>query len=106
MQNRSPWLTLARFTSKRLMKTRFPALRIAREAGVHGGPYPTILSAADEIAVEAFVAGRHWVFGHRVSCRRNAFALQRSYKHGFDLIADVDQLSRADAAAMINSRAT
>lgn len=37
---------------------RFPALRIAREAGVAGGTYPTVLSAADEVAVSAFARGR------------------------------------------------
>jgi 1-deoxy-D-xylulose-5-phosphate reductoisomerase len=37
---------------------RFPALRLAREALRTGGPAPTILNAANEIAVEAFVAGR------------------------------------------------
>jgi 1-deoxy-D-xylulose-5-phosphate reductoisomerase len=33
---------------------RFPALRIAYEAGRSGGTYPTVLSAVDEVAVEAF----------------------------------------------------
>lgn len=37
---------------------RFPALRLAREALQAGGGAPTILSAANEIAVEAFL-GRH-----------------------------------------------
>ena len=37
---------------------RFPALRLAREALVAGGGAPTILSAANEIAVEAFLGGR------------------------------------------------
>jgi 1-deoxy-D-xylulose-5-phosphate reductoisomerase len=36
---------------------RFPALRVAREAGLAGSTYPTVLSAADEIAVEAFLRG-------------------------------------------------
>lgn len=36
---------------------RFPALRLAREAGVAGATYPTALSAADEVAVEAFLSG-------------------------------------------------
>jgi 1-deoxy-D-xylulose-5-phosphate reductoisomerase len=35
----------------------FPALNLARAAGKAGGTAPTVLSAADEIAVEAFVAG-------------------------------------------------
>lgn len=36
---------------------RFPALRLAREAGIAGGTYPTVLSAADEVAVESFLSG-------------------------------------------------
>ncbi len=39
-------------------ETRFPALRIAREALIAGGNAPTVLNAANEIAVEAFLAGR------------------------------------------------
>jgi 1-deoxy-D-xylulose-5-phosphate reductoisomerase len=37
---------------------RFPALKLAREAGTAGSTYPTVLSAADEVAVNAFIAGR------------------------------------------------
>src|SRR6185369_4552755 len=37
---------------------RFPALRIAREALKAGGTAPTILNAANEVAVAAFLAGR------------------------------------------------
>jgi 1-deoxy-D-xylulose-5-phosphate reductoisomerase len=36
---------------------RFPALRLARDALKSGGSAPTILSAANEIAVESFLAG-------------------------------------------------
>lgn len=36
---------------------RFPCLRLAREAGNKRGPYPAILSTADEIAVQAFMTG-------------------------------------------------
>ena len=36
----------------------FPALRLAREAGSTGGTLPAVLNAANEIAVEAFLAGR------------------------------------------------
>jgi 1-deoxy-D-xylulose-5-phosphate reductoisomerase len=37
---------------------RFPALRLALEALAAGGGLPTVLNAANEIAVEAFLAGR------------------------------------------------
>lgn len=36
---------------------RFPALRIAYEVGRNGATYPTVLSAVDEIAVDAFSVG-------------------------------------------------
>jgi 1-deoxy-D-xylulose-5-phosphate reductoisomerase len=36
---------------------RFPALNLARSAGVLGGTMPAVLNAANEIAVEAFCAG-------------------------------------------------
>ncbi len=39
-------------------ETRFPALRVAREALQTGGGAPTILNAANEVAVAAFLAGR------------------------------------------------
>ncbi|WP_367874404.1 1-deoxy-D-xylulose-5-phosphate reductoisomerase [Luteolibacter sp. Populi] len=35
----------------------FPALRLAREAGLAGGTLPAVLNAANEIAVDAFIAG-------------------------------------------------
>jgi 1-deoxy-D-xylulose-5-phosphate reductoisomerase len=37
---------------------RFPALRLAREAGTKGGTLPAVLNAANEIAVPAFLEGR------------------------------------------------
>jgi 1-deoxy-D-xylulose-5-phosphate reductoisomerase len=38
--------------------TRFPALALARQAMETGGAAPTVLNAADEIAVAEFIAGR------------------------------------------------
>lgn len=38
--------------------TRLPCLRLAMEAGRRGGSYPAVLAAADEVAVERFLAGR------------------------------------------------
>lgn len=37
---------------------RFPALELARRAGELGGTMPAVLNAANEVAVEAFLAGR------------------------------------------------
>ncbi|HZO85353.1 MAG TPA: 1-deoxy-D-xylulose-5-phosphate reductoisomerase, partial [Verrucomicrobiae bacterium] len=35
---------------------RFPALKLARRAGETGGTLPSVLNAANEVAVEAFCA--------------------------------------------------
>lgn len=37
---------------------RLPCLRLALEAGRRGGTYPAAMAAADEVAVDAFLAGR------------------------------------------------
>ncbi len=37
---------------------RYPCLSLAMEAGRRGGTYPAVLAAADEVAVEEFLAGR------------------------------------------------
>jgi 1-deoxy-D-xylulose-5-phosphate reductoisomerase len=37
---------------------RFPAVELARHAGEHGGLQPCVLNAANEVAVDAFLAGR------------------------------------------------
>ena len=36
----------------------FPALGLAREAGLTGGTLPAVFNAANEVAVDAFVEGR------------------------------------------------
>jgi 1-deoxy-D-xylulose-5-phosphate reductoisomerase len=38
--------------------TRFPCLALAREAAKAGGGMPCVLNAADEVGVEAFIAGK------------------------------------------------
>jgi 1-deoxy-D-xylulose-5-phosphate reductoisomerase len=48
---------IAKLTFEAPDPERFPALRLAREALKAGGNAPTILSAANEIAVEHFLAG-------------------------------------------------
>ena len=49
---------VASLTFERADLERFPALRVAMEALRHGGGLPTVLNAANEIAVEAFLARR------------------------------------------------
>jgi 1-deoxy-D-xylulose-5-phosphate reductoisomerase len=49
---------IGQFTFERPDETRFPALRLAREAMQTGGMAPCVLNAANEVAVEAFLTGR------------------------------------------------
>jgi 1-deoxy-D-xylulose-5-phosphate reductoisomerase len=55
---RLEFATLAPLTFERPDSSRFPSLRLARAALVRGGLAPTVLNAANEVAVAAFLA-RH-----------------------------------------------
>ena len=85
-------------------EARFPALRVAREAGIRGGPYPTILSAADEIAVEAFVAGKIRFPEIAAVAEETLGRYSGPTDMSFDLIADVDRWAGVVAASIIESR--
>jgi 1-deoxy-D-xylulose-5-phosphate reductoisomerase len=50
--------TIGRLTFERPDHERFPALGLAEQALRQAGSAPTVLNAANEIAVEAFLAGR------------------------------------------------
>lgn len=50
--------SVGRLTFEQPDPVRFPALRLAREALVQGGGTPTVLNAANETAVHAFIEGR------------------------------------------------
>lgn len=55
--NRLDLAKSGKLTFERPDETRFPCLQLAREAGMAGGTYPTALSAADDVAVAAFLEG-------------------------------------------------
>ncbi|GAA3518594.1 1-deoxy-D-xylulose-5-phosphate reductoisomerase [Corynebacterium pilbarense] len=46
------------WTFEPLDEEAFPAVKLARQAAEKGEPYPAIYNAANEVAVDAFVAGR------------------------------------------------
>jgi 1-deoxy-D-xylulose-5-phosphate reductoisomerase len=50
--------TLGQLTFEAPNPEKFPALRLAREAGNKGGTLPAVLNAANEIAVPAFLEGK------------------------------------------------
>ena len=49
---------LAKLEFEAVREDAFPAVRLAREAGLAGGGLPAVLNAANEVAVDAFVKGR------------------------------------------------
>ncbi|WP_431281201.1 1-deoxy-D-xylulose-5-phosphate reductoisomerase [Humitalea sp. 24SJ18S-53] len=72
---------------------RFPALRLAREALSAGGGAPTILNAANEVAVDAFLGGRLSFLGIADLVAR---VLDRL---GAPPVADLDEVFALDAVA-------
>ncbi len=49
---------IGRLTFEPPDERRFPALRVAREALIGGGGSPTVMNAANEVAVHAFLEGK------------------------------------------------
>lgn len=77
---------------------RFPCLRLARQAAAAGGTCPTVLNAANEIAVEAFLAGRISFSGIWQTVEQVLSRHERMQIGGLDDILAVDQWARTAAA--------
>jgi 1-deoxy-D-xylulose-5-phosphate reductoisomerase len=88
----APRLDLARIGSLTFESpdyARFPALSMAREALAAGGGAPTVLNAANEVAVESFLGGR---LGFLDIARVVAAALERLNGRGTASLAEVKAL--------------
>jgi 1-deoxy-D-xylulose-5-phosphate reductoisomerase len=72
---------------------RYPCLALAMEAGRRGGTYPAVLAAADEVAVEQFLAGR-------IAFTDISHVIEGTLAaHVSDTDPDLDQILAADAWA-------
>ena len=83
---------------------RFPALRLAAAAGKRGGGATAVLSAADEVAVAAFLAGE---IGFLAIVETVAEVVERFDHRGaltLDLVADIDHWARATTREVIAAR--
>ncbi len=80
-------------------ETRFPCLRLIREAADAGGTLPAVLNAADEVAVQAFLAGRLPFAGIWRAIERVMAA------HVVRPCADFDDVFEADAWARVYANA-
>lgn len=84
---------------------RFPALRLAREALREGGAAPTLLNAANEVAVAAFLAGRIG-FLDIASCVGAVLDLDRpGAPADLDAVGELDAGARRAAENWIGKRA-
>jgi len=84
---------------------RFPALRLARDALRAGGGCPTVLNAANETAVHAFIGGQIGFLDIAATVERT---LERMPKVSLDSLADVynlDKAARELAAGLVAARA-
>src|SRR5918994_4623605 len=79
----------------------FPCLRLAREAGEVGGTAPCVLNAANEVAVEAFLAGRLPFAGIAEVIDRCLEALSGGPVRHFEDLFDVDAAAREHARGLI-----
>ncbi|HEV2108814.1 MAG TPA: 1-deoxy-D-xylulose-5-phosphate reductoisomerase [Thermomicrobiales bacterium] len=85
-------------------ESRFPALRLARSAGARGGTYPTVLSAADDVAVEAFMQGLISFLDVSSIIESVLAAHEGSGGLSLDAILEADRWGRARAGELVRAR--
>jgi len=84
---------------------RFPALRLARAALVQGGGSPTVLNAANETAVHAFIDGRLGFLDIAATVEDTLDALPVGALAALDDVYELDREARAVAAEYAARRA-
>jgi 1-deoxy-D-xylulose-5-phosphate reductoisomerase len=82
----------------------FPALRLCYRAAEMGGTAPTVLNAADEVAVEAFLAGRLPFPGIVDVVRETLEAVETVPADSLDAVAAADERARAEARNRVAQR--
>ncbi len=106
IDNSLPHLNLAEIAALRFEAPRwddFPALNLARHAGITGGTMPAMYNAANEVAVQAFVEGRLSFPGIWQTVEKTLAAATPEDYHGqLDIILAADAWAREYAAALIN----
>ena len=105
IDNSLPHLNLAEIASLKFEAPRwddFPALNLARHAGLTGGTMPAMYNAANEVAVQAFVEGRLSFPGIWQTVEKTLAAATPEDYHGqLDIILAADAWARDYAASLI-----
>jgi 1-deoxy-D-xylulose-5-phosphate reductoisomerase len=79
----------------------FPALSIAREAGMAGGTAPAVMNAANEIAVAAFLDGRLPFSGITSLVASVLDEVETGPASSFDALVDADRQARTAAERLV-----
>ena len=108
MQTNSPRLDLAQIAAldfAELDLVRFPAMKLAREALRAGGGAPTILNAANEISVEAFLQRRIGFLDIAGTVGRVLDRMGPRPAANLDDVVSLDQAARAETEQLVAARA-
>lgn len=100
-----PGAPAATLAFERPDRERFPCLRLAYEVLTVGGTAPAVLSAANEVAVRAFVEGEIR-FGDIAACIETTLAGVGTSNLSLDAVREADRSARAAARAFVAARAT
>ena len=91
---------IGRLTFESPDERRFPALRVAREALMRGGGCPTVLNAANETAVHAFLDGRIGFLDIVETVERTLEAIPEGELESLDDVYNFDTTAREFAARL------
>lgn len=97
--------TIGRLTFEAPDPERFPALRLARQALQTGGSAPTILNAANEVAVHAFLAGGVGFLDIVRIVERTLEAVSTTVPASLEDVRDIDGRARSFAASLVRPSA-
>jgi 1-deoxy-D-xylulose-5-phosphate reductoisomerase len=92
---------IGRLTFEAPDERRFPALRLAREALSRGGGCPTVLNAANETAVHAFLAGQIRFLDIAATVERTLELKPGGSLDSLDDVYNLDRAARELAATLI-----
>ena len=95
---------LAKLDFEAVREDAFPAVRLAREAGLAGGCLPAVLNAANEVAVEAFVKGELSFTGIAEVVEKVMASLANQPGGTLDELMAADRESRRMASEMLTQQ--
>jgi 1-deoxy-D-xylulose-5-phosphate reductoisomerase len=95
------WTTASQLTFEPVDHDAFPALQLAVEAGRRGGTHPAVYNAANEVAVEAFLAGRLAYLDIAATIEATLEATTPDVPRDLEDVLAADRDARQRAAAML-----